>query len=123
MRTVSPDLTCVMKCPICSGWVSVRGRLHGGFSRYPVYNKCGGGKLQTGAGRVFCLLHRSGPCQSVPAYPARGESMPITTCIFDAYGTLFDVSAAARQAATEPDHAALADHWPAVAANWRLKQL
>jgi len=49
--------------------------------------------------------------------------MPITTCIFDAYGTLFDVSAAARQAATEPDHAALADHWPAVAANWRLKQL
>ncbi len=49
--------------------------------------------------------------------------MAITTCIFDAYGTLFDVSAAARQAATEPDHAALADHWPAVAANWRLKQL
>ena len=25
--------------------------------------------------------------------------MAITTCIFDAYGTLFDVSAAARQAA------------------------
>ncbi|MEO1362359.1 MAG: haloacid dehalogenase, partial [Pseudomonadota bacterium] len=25
--------------------------------------------------------------------------MPITTCIFDAYGTLFDVAAAARQAA------------------------
>jgi 2-haloacid dehalogenase len=49
--------------------------------------------------------------------------MPITTCIFDAYGTLFDVSAAARQAAQEPDHASLADHWPAVAANWRLKQL
>ena len=49
--------------------------------------------------------------------------MPITTCIFDAYGTLFDVSAAARQAAQEPDHAALAEHWPAVAANWRLKQL
>lgn len=49
--------------------------------------------------------------------------MAITTCIFDAYGTLFDVSAAARQAATEPDHATLADHWPAVAANWRHKQL
>ena len=29
--------------------------------------------------------------------------MPITTCIFDAYGTLFDVAAAARQAASEPD--------------------
>ena len=49
--------------------------------------------------------------------------MTITTCIFDAYGTLFDVSAAAREAAQEPGHAALAEHWPAVAANWRLKQL
>ena len=28
--------------------------------------------------------------------------MPITTCIFDAYGTLFDVAAAARTAADEP---------------------
>ena len=28
--------------------------------------------------------------------------MPITTCVFDAYGTLFDVAAAAREAAYEP---------------------
>ncbi|MEL6620690.1 MAG: haloacid dehalogenase type II [Pseudomonadota bacterium] len=49
--------------------------------------------------------------------------MPITTCVFDAYGTLFDVAAAARQAATEPDFAALADSWPAVAEHWRAKQL
>ncbi|MFT6683440.1 MAG: 2-haloacid dehalogenase, partial [Loktanella salsilacus] len=28
--------------------------------------------------------------------------MTITTCIFDAYGTLFDVNAAARRAAQEP---------------------
>ncbi|MEL7092854.1 MAG: haloacid dehalogenase type II [Pseudomonadota bacterium] len=49
--------------------------------------------------------------------------MPITTCIFDAYGTLFDVSAAARQAAAEPKHAALADAWPALAEHWRAKQL
>ena len=28
--------------------------------------------------------------------------MPITTCVFDAYGTLFDVAAAARAAAAEP---------------------
>jgi len=49
--------------------------------------------------------------------------MPITTYVFDAYGTLFDVSAAAAQAATEPDHAALTDTWPALARDWRLKQL
>lgn len=49
--------------------------------------------------------------------------MPITTCVFDAYGTLFDVGAAAAQAAKEPEHAALADVWPAIARDWRLKQL
>lgn len=49
--------------------------------------------------------------------------MPITTCVFDAYGTLFDVAAAARQAAAEPDFPALADRWAEVASHWRLKQL
>lgn len=49
--------------------------------------------------------------------------MPITTCIFDAYGTLFDVNAAARVAAEEPDHAILRDIWPQIARDWRLKQL
>ncbi len=49
--------------------------------------------------------------------------MPITTCIFDAYGTLFDVAAAARQAATEPDFAHIKDNWPQIAEHWRLKQL
>lgn len=49
--------------------------------------------------------------------------MKITTCIFDAYGTLFDVAAAARQAASEPDFEALRDTWPEVAGHWRLKQL
>lgn len=47
----------------------------------------------------------------------------ITTCVFDAYGTLFDVSAAAREAAAEPGAGALADRWPAIARAWRLKQL
>lgn len=47
--------------------------------------------------------------------------MPITTCIFDAYGTLFDVAAAAREAAHDrPD---LAQTWPQLAEVWRLKQL
>ncbi len=49
--------------------------------------------------------------------------MPITTCIFDAYGTLFDVAAAARVAAGEPDAGDLAQRWPALAEAWRLKQL
>lgn len=49
--------------------------------------------------------------------------MPITTCIFDAYGTLFDVAAAARNAAREPGREAFAKHWPAIAEHWRLKQL
>jgi len=49
--------------------------------------------------------------------------MAITTCIFDAYGTLFDVNAAARLAAAEPEHAILQDTWPQIARDWRLKQL
>lgn len=49
--------------------------------------------------------------------------MTITTCIFDAYGTLFDVAAAAREAAAEPGNAALAEKWPALAEHWRQKQL
>ena len=49
--------------------------------------------------------------------------MTIQTCIFDAYGTLFDVAAAARQAASEPDFPELKDSWQNVAEFWRLKQL
>ncbi|SDW75073.1 2-haloacid dehalogenase [Ruegeria halocynthiae] len=49
--------------------------------------------------------------------------MAITTCVFDAYGTLFDVAAAARQAAAEPGFEALANTWPELAGHWRLKQL
>lgn len=49
--------------------------------------------------------------------------MPVTTCVFDAYGTLFDVTAAAREAAAEPGHEAFAAHWPAIAEHWRRKQL
>lgn len=49
--------------------------------------------------------------------------MAITTCVFDAYGTLFDVTAAARQAAKEPDFPALADRWADLANHWRLKQV
>ena len=41
--------------------------------------------------------------------------MPIKACVFDAYGTLFDVAAAARIAAAEPEHAKLAAIWPQLA--------
>lgn len=47
----------------------------------------------------------------------------ITTCVFDAYGTLFDVSAAARIASEEPAFPELARKWKSIANTWRLKQL
>ncbi|WP_299839070.1 haloacid dehalogenase type II [uncultured Jannaschia sp.] len=49
--------------------------------------------------------------------------MTIDTCIFDAYGTLFDVTSAARLAAEEGSHPALAERWQKVAADWRERQL
>lgn len=47
----------------------------------------------------------------------------IKAVVFDAYGTLFDVTAAARAAAAEPGREAFAALWPDVARDWRLKQL
>lgn len=47
----------------------------------------------------------------------------IEACVFDAYGTLFDVGAAARIAAAEPGAEAWADRWPRIASEWRRKQL
>lgn len=49
--------------------------------------------------------------------------MVIKVVIFDAYGTLFDVAAAAREAAGEPGYAKLAEAWPQLAFDWRRKQL
>lgn len=49
--------------------------------------------------------------------------MPIKTCVFDAYGTLFDVAAAARIVAEQPGQDQLAAVWPKLAADWRAKQL
>ena len=53
----------------------------------------------------------------------KDPNMPITTCVFDAYGTLFDVAAAARLAAQEGHDTALADQWQKLAEIWRDKQL
>ena len=44
--------------------------------------------------------------------------MGIKACLFDAYGTLFDVSSAARSLAGE-----LGPHWQPLADTWRAKQL
>jgi 2-haloacid dehalogenase len=49
--------------------------------------------------------------------------MTIKACVFDAYGTRFDVAAAARGAAAEPGREAFSALWPKVANDWRLKQL
>ena len=53
----------------------------------------------------------------------RAARPPIRVVAFDAYGTLFDVAAAARQAAAEPDHEILRDRWPQIATSWRVRQL
>ncbi len=45
------------------------------------------------------------------------------TIIFDAYGTLFDVAAAARRASQEPDFSSLQTLWPRLSDDWRRKQL
>ena len=49
--------------------------------------------------------------------------MVVNTCVFDAYGTLFDVNAAARIAAEEPNREIFKDVWPSVSNIWRMKQL
>lgn len=53
----------------------------------------------------------------------REDNMSIRTCVFDAYGTIFDVNSAARRAAERPEQSALARVWPRLAADWRMKQL
>ncbi|MGF1445788.1 MAG: haloacid dehalogenase type II [Pikeienuella sp.] len=49
--------------------------------------------------------------------------MFISVCVFDAYGTLFDVAAAARRLAAAPGQEAFAPKASELAALWREKQL
>ena len=44
-------------------------------------------------------------------------------CVFDAYGTLFDVNSAARRCAQEPGQEKFSTSWPSISAQWREKQL
>lgn len=47
----------------------------------------------------------------------------IGPCVFDAYGTLFDVDAAARLAAERASGADWVAQWPRLSVDWRRKQL
>jgi 2-haloacid dehalogenase len=49
--------------------------------------------------------------------------MAVSVAVFDAYGTLFDVSAAARALAEGGAHRGFDAVWVQVATDWRLKQL
>lgn len=49
--------------------------------------------------------------------------MSIKVCVFDAYGTLFDVASAARELALQPGRENLKNCWVKLANDWRHKQL
>ncbi len=49
--------------------------------------------------------------------------MAFKVCVFDAYGTLFDVNSAARKCAAEPGREKFSESWPSIASHWREKQL
>lgn len=49
--------------------------------------------------------------------------MPVRLCVFDAYGTLFDIAAPARRIAAEALGAPIAPVWEGFAETWRRKQL
>ena len=49
--------------------------------------------------------------------------MIIKSCVFDAYGTLFDINSAARRCANEPGREKFSEYWTEISARWREKQL
>lgn len=49
--------------------------------------------------------------------------MSIKVCVFDAYGTLFDVNSAVRRCAAEPGREKFVSLWPSISVQWREKQL
>src|SRR5918992_5895027 len=71
----------------------------------------------------MCSAWRSRNTCDPRRHDREGECGVIKLVAFDAYGTLFDVSAAARRVAEEPGRQAFAGVWQRVATDWRLKQL
>src|SRR6056297_50156 len=110
-----------MPCSNAKGEVSLQGRATRGFS-VDARMLAEPSRIRKQPAGAAGLSPLPGSCQS-PRDRQKGTQMPITTCIFDAYGTLFDVAAAARAAASEPGRESFARHWPAIAEKWRLKQL
>ena len=49
--------------------------------------------------------------------------MTIKICVFDAYGTLFDINSAARRCAEETGRDSFSKLWPSISSIWREKQL
>ena len=49
--------------------------------------------------------------------------MDIKVCVFDAYGTLFDITSAARRCAMESDNKKFIEVWSLLSQMWREKQL
>ena len=49
--------------------------------------------------------------------------MSLKICVFDAYGTLFDINSAARRCASEPGREKFSESWPSISYHWREKQL
>ena len=47
----------------------------------------------------------------------------VNICIFDAYGTLFDVTSATRMVANEEEYSSFPNHSVKVSNSWRIKQL
>jgi 2-haloacid dehalogenase len=71
----------------------------------------------------FGLAAAARPRQPAATGREGTDMTAIRACVFDAYGTLFDVAGAARLAAAEPGAGRLADAWPGLAETWRRKQL
>ena len=66
----------------------------------------------------FCILDKRAKLE----FELEGK-LAVKICAFDAYGTLFDVAAAAREAAKEPGREKFSACWQTVARDCRLKQL
>jgi 2-haloacid dehalogenase len=67
------------------------------------------------------MAHPPNPARAAPK-KRRLQGMAAVV-VFDAYGTLLDVDAAARQAAAEPGGERLGAVWEALSRDWRRKQL
>jgi 2-haloacid dehalogenase len=74
--------------------------------------------LTAGAGAAAALSGRASLGATSASDPGRAPELRVEACVFDAYGTLFDVNSAAREARD-----VLGERWQALADLWRSRQL